>query len=338
MSWGYVAVGAGAAIKSDSSNKSTAAGKKAAGKAFEAKKGYLENAQGIISTGYKSGRDVTSERTDKAQGYQDPYLEIGQEAKKYFGELNKPGNISKKYKEYLDVGDPLFDYAEKKTSDALQKRLAATGRSDSGFAIEEDLDRSTKIAYQFSDLADRRMQSEIGLQERLLGRGQQAANTSTNLQYNTGQALSNLFTRESDINAAYEAQIGGAAADYENTVGNLNMQNIGAQGQIASGAVNGMAGYAMSGGGGNLSNTDGGSQLPTSGGNMGGLQGLNLTQPNLPGITVPTVTGGSNLSLTNPTKTYDPGTSRTAMPISFSTGNARPKQVSPSLFSSKYDY
>ena len=182
MSWGYVAVAAGTAISSMASSDAAKAGKDAAKRAYKAKKKHIQQAQGIISQGYIAGRDIVTKKSDAAQSYQDPYIEIGLEAKDYFKELNRPGNISKKYKEYLEVGDPLFDYAEKKTSDALQKRLAALGRSDSGFAIEEDLDRSTKIAYQFSDLADRRMQQEIGLQERLLGRGQRAADTSTNLQ------------------------------------------------------------------------------------------------------------------------------------------------------------
>lgn len=243
MSWGMVAVAAGtAAVGSMASNEATNRGKIAAKKAYKRMKEHLQNAQGIISAGYKSARDTTTKYSEKAQTYQDPYVEIGLEAKKYFQDLNAPGGVSSKYKEYLSVGDPLFDYADKKTSEALQRRLSALGRTDSGKGIEEDLDRSTAISYQFSDLADRRVQQEIGMQMNLLGVGQSAANTSTQLQYNTGSALSNLFTREADINAAYEAQIGGAGANYEATRGNLEMQNIGTQGQMLQGAISGIGG------------------------------------------------------------------------------------------------
>lgn len=249
MSWGMVAVSAGTAIAgSIASNEATNRGKTAAKKAYRRMKEHLQNAQGIISSGYKSARDTTKEYSEKAQTYQDPYVEIGLEAKKYFQDLNAPGGVSSKYKEYLSVGDPLFDYADKKTSEALQRRLSALGRTDSGKGIEEDLDRSTAISYQFSDLADRRVQQEIGMQMNLLGVGERAAGTSTQLQYNTGSALSNLFTREADINAAYEAQIGGAGANYEATRGNLEMQNIGTQGQLVQGAISGIGGAFMSAG------------------------------------------------------------------------------------------
>lgn len=239
------AVKAGAGIAYG--NSAASAGKSAAKKSFKQMKKYIQNAQGIISTGYKSARDVTTERSDKAQTYQDPYVEIGLEAKKYFQDLNAPGGMSSKYKEYLSVGDPLFDYANKKTSEALQRRLSALGRTDSGKAIEEDIDRSTAISYQFSDLADRRLQQEINLQQNLLQTGKSAADTSTQLQYNTGQALSNLFTREADINAAYEVQIGGAAANYEATKGNLEMARIGNEYGAVGGFISDVEGQLKAG-------------------------------------------------------------------------------------------
>jgi len=299
MSWGVVAVaGTTALISSYGSNQATAAGKRGAKKAFNAFEESTRAAQGIISEGYGKGQDIVNEKTDKAQGYQDPYVEIGLKAKDYFSELDRPGGISRKYKEYLEVGDPLYDYANKKTSEALNRKMSALGRSDSGSAIERDLDRSTKLSYEFSDLADRRVQQDIGLHERLLGRGQHAADQSTNLQYNAGQSLSNLFTREADINASYEASIGGAGANMHNTMANLDMTNIGNQTQALSGFVSGASGALQSG----AATTATGGTLPTgtiSKATTGGGSNARLA-------TMPTIIPGTGGDSTNLFSNFSP--------------------------------
>lgn len=275
MSWGLVATAGASAIGGIAGGKTSAyQGKRAAQDAYNRLTDGITAAKGTISKGYKEARDITQTQSDKAQAYQDPYVDIGLEAKGYFQELNKPGSISKKYKEYLDVGDPLFDYANKKTADALQKQLSALGRSDSGSAIEADLDRSTGIAYQFSNLADQRLQNEIGLNERLLGKGQRASEISTNLQNNTGNALSNLFSNEAQINANYEAMIGGAGADMASTMGNLDMQQTGQMTQSLTGFIN-QAGGALSA---QPPQQAPGTGQPQQFGNLSNMS-LNLTQP-----------------------------------------------------------
>jgi hypothetical protein len=221
--------------------------------AYKRKRKYYRNAQGIITRNYGEARDTVSDYSDRAQTYQDPYLEMGEISQDYFKKLNAPGGISNKYKEYLDVGDPIFDYANKKTEEALQKKLAASGRLDSGRAIEEELDRSSKIAYDFSDLADRRVQNEVNLYGNLMNTGQRAADTSTQLQYNTGGAISNLYTQEGQLNSQLEAGIGDAAADYASAVGNINMNKWGNIAGNISPMISGLQGMFNAGGSGGSS-------------------------------------------------------------------------------------
>lgn len=237
MSFG-LAVAAGIQLASAVSGRDSAIS--GARRAADAKIGYLDSAQGIISKGYSEARDTTKQYSDKAQTYQDPYVKTGENANSYFGNLSTDV-LNDKLNRYLSNADPLMKYADKITSQALNKKLAALGRTDSGNAIEQDLDRTTKLAYEFSNLANTRLQQEIAVQQNLLNVGQTAANTSTQLQYNTGNTLSNLFTNEAQLNAAYEAEKGGAASDMEAIIGNANTNfwgNIGGMAGTIGGLTN----------------------------------------------------------------------------------------------------
>lgn len=177
--------------------------KSAARAAADKMGGAISSAIGELEAGF-----------EESKGYQQQYMDLGTKATSYFDQYMKPGTLSEMYNQYGKVGDPLYDYYSKKTSESLNRQLAARGRLDSGAALEAQGEAAASLGAQMAQLTDTRVARELGLMQDLLGRGQSAANTVTGMRTTLSQNIANLMTQKGQSDAQAEQAIGDANAGF----------------------------------------------------------------------------------------------------------------------------
>lgn len=270
---------AAAAVSAIGSLASGEAKKDAARTAGTARERGLKNAIGRIELG-----------RDQAISQQQPLIELGDNAKtNFFDQFSTSKDFRNElYLEKAKTGDPMFDFLQKRSEQALNRQLAARGRFDSGAALEAHSLQNAAISFELGKLTDKRVQDEINNQFRLLDVGRTARNTVSNIQTSTATQLANLEQGIGNSQAQTAQEIGSAQAG---AIGGVTGAITGGiksaleYGNQASGVSNILGSPAAGGGGGNENLIDlaTGTTVDRNAGNIPG-------QPNVPTQPAPLAT------------------------------------------------
>lgn len=162
----------------------------------------IQTAKGDISGRYGSARKEF-----------EPIKALGDKAISYFDQYQTPGGFADIYKKYTATTDPLNKYYSQKSEEAINRTLAAKGKLGGGTAIEAQSEATTSLQAKMADLVESRVQSELGLQERMLDRGTGARTNIANLYTREGELLADLSTQEGAARGVMQEQIAGARAE-----------------------------------------------------------------------------------------------------------------------------
>lgn len=159
--------------------------------------GAAEQEQGIRrgSAARIRGIENAMGRLESAQKEWKPYQKLGTDAMSYFEQYKTPGGISTLYEKMASTTDPLNKYLTERKERAINRQMAARGKYGSGAAVEAQALGSSELQAQMGGLIEQRVQSELGLQERMLDRGERATGQVSDL-------YKGLAGLESDIGAA----------------------------------------------------------------------------------------------------------------------------------------
>lgn len=232
----------------------------------EEKKKGARAAGNARKQGYLDAIDTIGAAKDAAIKEQQPYADQGKQMVDWFKKYNTDNNFKyDMYSQYAKVGDPLYDYYEKKQTKELNRQMAARGRFGGGRAVQALAEQNAALSAKMSDLTDTRVAREINTNLQLLGSGQNAANNISQIQSQAGRDISNMEVALGNSNSQTEQAVSDASAGQIAGIGGALTGLISGSAQLGSG----QAAPSARGGGGFLSNVGPWQgPMPAPGGNV----------------------------------------------------------------------
>lgn len=188
--------------------------KKGAKKAAKAQIKGINAAKKDLNTGY-----------DKAQTYQDPYLQAG---KQTIGQLSTGlmdgGDFNRNFTAADFEVDPGYQFRQDQGQKAVERSAAARGGALSGAAIKASNEYGQNLASQEYQSAYQRYNNDLNSRFNRLssvaGMGQRAADNSSNIETGRGTDLGNLSINKGNVNAAKAIASSSANANMVGALGN----------------------------------------------------------------------------------------------------------------------
>ena len=190
---------------------------------------------------------------DKAQTYQDPYIDAGKQTLGRLTEgLKVGGEFDKSFGESDFKADPGYAFRMSEGLKGVEQGASARGGVLSGAAIKGAERFGQDLASQEYQSAYARFNNDMNTRftrlDQIAGRGQHAADFSAQSEQQRGQSLGNLSINKGNVIAAKQLAYASAGANAINSIGNAytgGMSGGGAMGSIAGGGGAGstQAGY-----------------------------------------------------------------------------------------------
>lgn len=170
--------------------------------------GAAETEQGARRSGearIKRIREAQA-KLGEAQKEWRPYQELGTKSMKYFDQYQTPGGMAQIYEKFGSTTDPLNKYLSERKERAINRQVAARGKYGSGAAVEAQTLGASELQAQMGNLIEQRVQNELGLQERMLDRGERATGQISDLY----KGMADLDTQAGAVEGTMHEQIGAA--------------------------------------------------------------------------------------------------------------------------------
>jgi hypothetical protein len=189
-------------------------------KANGARKAANEQKKGI-----EAGKADINTAFDKAQTYQDPYVDAGKQAIGQLSDGTKAGGDFNRSFTMADFqADPGYEFRQQQGQRAVDMGAAARGGVLSGAALKGEQKFGQDLAANEYQSAYTRFNNDINSRFNRLSSvaqmGQHAADISTNSEQTRGTNLGNLSINKGNVNAAKELAYSNAGANAVTSIGN----------------------------------------------------------------------------------------------------------------------
>lgn len=201
--------------------------------------------------GIKAAKDDVNTSYDKAQTYQDPYVEAGKQTLGQLTEgLKAGGEFNRNFSEADFKVDPGYAFRQSEGLKAVDQGATARGGVLSGAALKGEQRFGQDLASQEYQSAYTRFNNDMNTRfsrlNSLADRGQHAADVSSGAERERGTILGNLSINKGNVLAAKETAYANAGSNAVNAIGSgISGMGGGSMGSVAGGGGAGAteAGY-----------------------------------------------------------------------------------------------